>query len=430
MCYAIPALVEEVRGNVAVISYFGERKTAFNELIALAPGDYVYAQGGYVISKVRSDEALASLDTWKDLFFELQDVDARRAAAGAGSPGNDRRLSSILEKAGQGEIPQKYDAQYLLSLTDPKARESFYGTANLLRQRYHKNSCCVHGIIELSNHCVRSCVYCGISRETPVTRYRMSREEVLAAAAEAVEVYGFKSLVLQSGEGAYPVEELAFLVEEIRRRYPCLIFVSFGEVGLEGLEALYRAGARGLLMRFETSNPKLYAAIHGGSALDTRLAHLRRAHELGYLILTGSLIGVPGQTREDLYNDIVLAGELHAEMFSFGPFLPHPNTPLAGHGACREEEVLGVLALSRLMAPRNAKILVTTAFETLSARAREEGLLAGANSLMLNVTPLKYRPLYSLYPHRAHEQESVREQIDGTIAMLKGLGRGPTDLGV
>ena len=49
---------------------------------------------------------------------------------------------------------------------------------------------------------------------------------------------------------------------------------------------------------------------------------------------------------------------------------------------------------------------------------------------MLNVTPLEYRGLYSIYPNRAHEHETVQAQINDTIALLKGLGRAPTDLGI
>ena len=94
------------------------------------------------------------------------------------------------------------------------------------------------------------------------------------------------------------------------------------------------------------------------------------------------------------------------------------------------EDILKVIALARFAGQENAKILVTTGFETLSPRARERGLACGANSVMLNVTPLKYRPLYSIYPQRAHEQEPLELQIKETITLLKSLGRAPTDLSV
>ena len=89
-----------------------------------------------------------------------------------------------------------------------------------------------------------------------------------------------------------------------------------------------------------------------------------------------------------------------------------------------------VLAVSRLVDPKNAKIVVTTGFETLDPEARRKGLLAGANSVMLNVTPVKFRQLYNIYPNRAHKDETIEEQIKATLDLLYSLGSAPTDLGV
>ena len=155
-----------------------------------------------------------------------------------------------------------------------------------------------------------------------------------------------------------------------------------------------------------------------------------RRYRLVYLIFTGSLIGVPGQTAEDILRDIRLASDLHAEMMSFGPFIAHPGTPLKDIPAISEAMMLKVIALTRIAAPKQAKVLVTTAFETISQSAREKGLMAGASSVMLNVTPVKYRRFYNIYPNRAHEQEAIAAQIDSTVTLLKKLGRAPTDLSV
>ena len=183
-------------------------------------------------------------------------------------------------------------------------------------------------------------------------------------------------------------------------------------------------------MRFESSNPEIYRRLHPGRELVSRIDHLKEAYKLGYLIITGGLIGLPDQTPEDLLQDILLARELHAEMYSFGPFLPHPSTPLAKTAKPQTKEILKVLAVARLADPVNAKILVTTGFETLDAKARELGLMAGANSVMLNVTPEEFSKNYSIYPNRAHSNEGIQEQIETTLSLLRSIGRAPTDLGV
>jgi len=430
MCYTIPAIVEDVDKGKATISYFGERKEAICEFVHLSPGDYVYVQGGYVVEKISPVQAQKTLKAWKDVFFELRKIDAVSAALDSSDISSNRILQEILERARKNIIPSKEEALYLLNLEDAQSRLLVRRSANYLRQQYHNNSCCVHGILEISNICARDCGYCGISSSSGAVRYRMSLDEIIAAAGEAINKFGFKSLVLQSGEECgYSLDELVNIVASIKKKFPVLIFISFGEIGIKGLKQLYAAGSRGLLLRFETSNPALYKKLHPGCNLDSRLDHLRAAYEMGYLIITGGLIGLPGATKEDLVNDIILTSSLHAEMFSFGPFLPHPSTLLAAFPAPAEQDVLGVLSLARLMCAEKAKILVTTAYETLSSSARQNGLIAGGNSIMVNVTPLKYRSLYNIYPHRAHEDETLAQQVRQALAMLKSLGRGPTDLG-
>ncbi|OGC05251.1 hypothetical protein A2276_03260 [candidate division WOR-1 bacterium RIFOXYA12_FULL_43_27] len=337
----------------------------------------------------------------------------------------------IFDKVLEGGKVTDSDLLYLLEIKNKETLELLYKTANFLRQKHLKNSCCVHGIIEFSNYCSQSCSYCGISTHNKdLGRYRMTKEEIYDAADQAINKYGFQALVLQSGEDkSYSIDDLCEIVSTIKSKWPCLIFISFGEVGVEGLRKLYKAGARGLLMRFESSNPRIYGELHPGRGLKSRIEHLEAAFQLGYLIITGGLIGLPGQTVQDLLNDILLTRRLKTEMYTFGPFLPHPKTPLAGMPPPPTKDVLKVLAVSRIADPVNAKILVTTGFETLESKARELGLMAGANSVMLNVTPEKFAKNYAIYPNRAHAGEGIQEQIDSTLALLYSIGRAPTDLG-
>lgn len=417
MCYAIPGRVLELRDKTAIVDYFGESRRAINELPDLKVGDYIYAQGGFVIKILPPNEALDILETWKELFFNLRETDLRLSRL------ESSESNRILDRAAEGRPLKKEDYLYFLKTRDPKETRQLYKVANFLRQKYLKNACCVHGILEFSNYCQNDCVYCGIKKSNSgIKRYRMMEEEILSAVGEAVDKHGFKALVLQSGEDPeFPADRVADLIKEIKKRFAVLLFVSTGEVGQKGLEQLYSAGARGLLLRFETSSPALYEQLHPGDKLQDRLDELKTANEIGYLVLTGGLIGLPGQTEEDLLSDIFLAKELKAEMYTFGPVLPlGPDREL----------VLKVLALTRLIDPVNSKIVVTTGFETLDPEASRLGLLAGANSLMLNITPPRFRRHYNIYPVRAHEDETIEDQIKNTIELLYSLGRAPTDLGI
>lgn len=392
MCYAIPGKVTEINNHIVTVDYFGEKRRARNDFYELSFGDYVYAQGGFVIQKIPEDEALSILETWRELFFKLQEVDLRLADA-------------------------------------PK---NLYQRANSIRQKHLGNSCCIHGIIEFSNYCRNDCLYCGLRKSNhKLRRYRMEIEEILKTAEYAARELNFKALVLQSAEDFwYTQERLLDLVKQIMREFPVLLILSLGERDIDTYKKLYEAGCRGVLLRFETSNPLLYEKYKPGYRLGDRIDLIQKLKEIGYLIFTGSLIGLPKQDEEDLLNDIELVGSLESEMFSFGPFLPHPDTPLKDEPSPSLELVLNTLARARIMYPES-RILVTTALETLDKeKGAKEGLLCGANSLMVNVTPFKYQSLYELYPHRAGTDLEIKERINAVLALLHAIGRAPTDLGI
>lgn len=392
MCYAIPGKVVEINDGTVVVEYFGERKKARNEFHQLCPGDYIYAQGGFVVQKIPEREALASLETWQELFFKLKEIDLRLAR-------------------------------------EPK---DLYQIANATRQRHLGNSCCVHGIIEFSNYCRNDCLYCGIRRSnSKLVRYRMDIDEILKSCDYAVNELGFKALVLQSGEDPwYDEEKLLEILRRIKERCAALLVLSIGERPKDTYRKLYDAGARGVLLRFETSNPGLYRKIKPGHELQSRIDLIKELRGIGYLIFSGFLIGLPEQTQEEILNDIELTNSLGSEMFSFGPFIPHPQTPLSDVPRPSLDLVLNTIARARILHP-DAKILVTTALETLDKEnGAKFGLLSGANSLMINVTPKNYRRLYDIYPDRAGMDTEVIEKIDSVLKLLHSIGRAPTDLGI
>lgn len=399
MCYAIPGKVIDINDGFVTVDYFGEKKKARNEFYELTSGDYIYAQGGFVVQRISKEEALPILETWKELFFKLQEVDFNLA----------------------------------------RETKNLYQRANNLRQIYHGNSCCIHGIIEFSNYCRNDCLYCGIRKENvKLSRYRMDPEEIIDTAHYAVNKLGFKALVLQSGEDIwYDDAKMSYIIREIRKHAPCLIILSMGERKEELYKKLYKAGARGALLRFETSNSDIYERMRPGHILSDRVNLINNLHNIGYLIMTGFLLGLPapseagpGQTKPDIFNDIKLTNSLGAAMFSFGPFIPHPQTPLSNVPSPSVEEVLDTIAEARTTNPQ-AQILVNTSFETLDKKnAVRLGLMAGANSLMLNVTPEKYRKLYDIYPNRAGIDLDIAERIKSIVNLLRSIGRAPTDLGM
>jgi len=424
MCYAIPGRVISVDGRTVTVDYFGESRKAHLVNDSVEPGEYVYAQGGIIVGKVSEKDALEILDTWKEKFFELKNVDAGLAA-----PETESVLSPILKKAESTGTLSRNEMLAVLS-AEGDGLQSLYSTANRIRKDNLDNACCVHGILEFSNYCETNCLYCGIRcGNKALKRYRMDEEQIADAVDHAVEELGFKALVLQSGEDPYYTDDmLVDIVKRIREKHGILVFMSIGERSRECYRKLYEAGAYGALLRFEISNPEIYGRMRPGKKKEDRMQLIRDLNELGFVLATGFLIGLPGQTKQDIINDILLTKSLKPDMYSFGPLIPHPGTPLASVEKSKLNDVLKVIALSRLVDPE-AKILVTTALETLSPDAGRAALLAGGNSLMINTTPPEFRKFYELYPGKAKE-ESVDDTIKKTVGLLHSLGRAPTDLGI
>jgi biotin synthase len=324
--------------------------------------------------------------------------------------------------------------------TDPQALDALWTQADSVRRAHVGDAVHLRGLIELSNHCVRLCGYCGLrAPNREITRYRMTADEIIECARQAA-VFGYGTVVLQAGED--PELTTAFVADVVRRiksETGVAVTLSLGEVDEATLRTWRDAGADRYLLRFETSNPALFARIHpsrAGREYD-RQAVLRWLRELGFEVGSGAMVGVPGQTYDDLANDIELFAALDLDMIGVGPFLPHPATPLGTEGGKTSEVPLDsaqqvpntelmtykVVALARLVCPW-ANIPSTTALATLNrAQGRELGLMRGANIVMPNLTPPRYRSLYEIYPAKACLYETA-EQCHGCMAhRITALGR-------
>lgn len=266
----------------------------------------------------------------------------------------------------------------------------------------------LRGLIEVSNQCAKNCLYCGIRRgNKTIPRYHMTEDEVLACADEALR-RGYPAIALQAGELESDANT-AFYENVLRRLSSGLeVTLSLGEQ----TEAVYRrwkeaAGARVLryLLRIETSNRELYARIHPADcSFDRRVDCIRTLKRLGYVTGSGVMIGLPGQTKEDLLRDIDFFEAERLDMVGMGPYVPHPATPL-GAGVTPDAErlrlALWMIGEVRRRLP-HANMVAATALEALApGRGRELGLAAGANVIMPDLTPEKYKIAYDLYPGKS-----------------------------
>jgi len=301
----------------------------------------------------------------------------------------------------------------LLATEDEGFWREAFAAAREVRARCGRDEVLPRGLIECSNICAKDCLYCGIRKgNAALPRYRLSEDDVLGCIEEARR-RGYPAVAFQAGEIESEANTAYYerLVDAASSpRHPgersLEVTLSLGEQTEEVYRRWKDAGALRYLIRIETSNRDLYARIHPCEcSFDRRLACIRTLKRLGYVTGSGVMIGLPGQTVGDLARDIVFYGEENLDMVGMGPYLPNVDAPL---GECRIENEewrmklsLRMIALTRLYL-HDVNIVAATALEALDPeRGRARGLDAGANVVMPNLTPARYREDYNLYPGKS-----------------------------
>ncbi|MBM4154639.1 MAG: [FeFe] hydrogenase H-cluster radical SAM maturase HydE [Lentisphaerae bacterium] len=307
-------------------------------------------------------------------------------------------------------------------------REALYRRADAVRRERKGDEVFIRGIIEFSNVCANDCLYCGIRRSNgKVRRYRLPADEILGVARQMT---GWRqtTVVLQSGEApsAAGDRELGEVIRRIKAETGLAVTVSVGNRPREVYARWRECGMDRYLLRFETSDPALFARLHPDCTLDERLRCLRDLRDLGVQAGGGFMIGVPGETRETLADNLLLCRELELDMVGIGPFIPHPDTPLGAEpNAYADDPDMFFVALAalRLVHPR-AHIPATTAFDAVfPGTGRNLALKRGANVFMPNNTPGERRGDYLLYPNKPCVDENAGQCAACVVMRLRSLGR-------
>ncbi len=282
-------------------------------------------------------------------------------------------------------------------LADEQNEPALLKRADRIRKKYVGDAIHLRGLIEFSNICRNNCLYCGIRRGNgKVARYRMREDELIETARRAAAL-GFKTVVMQSGEDMYYTQEKMCRIIEAIKKFDVAVTLSVGERSYGDYKAFREAGADRYLMRIETTDKDLYHRLDPGMSWQHRYECLLMIKELGYELGSGIMVGLPGQSLESIAADLMFLRRLGVDMAGIGPFIPHPETPLAGEPGGSLHLALRTMAIMRLLLP-DINIPATTAMESLHPDGRMMALQGGANVVMPNVTEGEYRKLYELYP--------------------------------
>ena len=313
------------------------------------------------------------------------------------------------------------DLKFLIGLDEP----SLLREAALSRRlEWYGRMVFIRGLVEFTNHCRNNCYYCGIrAGNVSLGRYRLAPDTVMELVRKGYDL-GFRTFVLQGGEdNGYSDEGICLIVSSIKKEYPdCAVTLSIGEKGHGSYQAYFDAGADRYLLRHETASREHYSSLHpSGMSLENRKACLWDLKRIGYQVGSGFMVGSPGQTPDNLVEDLRFLQELQPDMIGIGPFIPAANTPFASERAGSVATTLNLISILRLMFPYSL-IPSTTSLGTVDPGGMEKGLEAGANVIMPELTPPDEARLYSLYDNKPVSGGAL-PIIDGSLGKrIRAIG--------
>ena len=311
------------------------------------------------------------------------------------------KCKTLIEKIEKTHILSNDEYLFLIENRDD-CKDFLFQRARYVREKVYGKSIYIRGLIEFTNICKNNCYYCGIRRgNSNCQRYRLTPEEIIDCSNNGYDL-GFRTFVMQGGEDSFFTDEiLCNIIRKIKENHPdTAITLSIGERSFESYKALKEAGADRFLLRHETCSKGHYEKLHPKEmSYDNRINCLKNLKKLGYQVGCGFMVQSPYQTLEDLSNELIFLKELNPEMVGIGPFISHKDTPFKDEKSGTAELTIFMLGLIRLTLP-NVLLPATTALGTIDEFGREKGILAGANVLMPNLSPVSVRKKYMLYDNK------------------------------
>ncbi|MBR4580775.1 MAG: [Lachnospiraceae bacterium] len=303
------------------------------------------------------------------------------------------------------------DEEFLHLLNTDAFDNALQKAADEVRRSVYGDEVFLRGLIEFTNYCKNNCYYCGIrGGNANAERYRLTKEEIMECCLEGYRL-GFRTFVLQGGEDySYTDEDICDIVRTIKRNYPdAAVTLSIGERSKETYKKYKEAGADRYLLRHETATEEHYRMLHPEDlSLENRKQCLFDLKELGFQVGAGFMVGSPGQKKEHIVSDFRFLQKLQPDMIGIGPFIPHKDTVFKDEPAGSLELTLRILSILRLLFPY-VLLPATTALGTIAPNGRELGLKHGANVVMPNLSPKRFREQYSLYDNKICTGEEAAE---------------------
>ena len=323
-----------------------------------------------------------------------------------------RELAELIDRLAAEHSLTLCQYRTLIEGQSSRARQYAAQKADAVRRHIYADHVYIRGLIEVGNVCRNDCCYCGIRRSNrSCERYILSDEQILSCCSEGYSL-GFRTFVLQGGEGSLSTDRACSIVRQIKGCFPdCAVTLSLGEYPYSDYLRMFQAGADRYLLRHETADPSHYSRLHPKEmSFENRMRCLQDLKSIGFQTGCGFMVGSPYQTPDTLARDLKFIEDFSPEMCGIGPFIPQKDTPFRGMPAGTAEQTLYLLSLIRLIHP-NILLPATTALGTILSNGRELGIKAGANVIMPNLSPEAERQKYMLYDNKLFSGEESAQNL-------------------
>lgn len=255
----------------------------------------------------------------------------------------------------------------------------------------------IRSVIEVSNICRQACKYCSIWKNK--NNYVLTGQEILKRILYLAG-FGRRTFLIQSGEYAEQtfIDDLCSCCSEALKIYPDLKFIlCLGNLSKKQYKQLKNSGANRYILKFETGNSKHHEYCRPNDTLENRLGCIQTLIDLGFQVGTGNIVGLPGQTLEDLANDLVLTTKFDISMVSATKFITSENSEFKNEKSGDIDLTLNFIAILRILHP-NCLIPTTSSLETKDKNGQLQGLLAGCNTVTIHDgTPKQNENKYQIY---------------------------------
>lgn len=295
-------------------------------------------------------------------------------------------------------------------------REFVPEAQRLLRE--HKKGVALTAMLGYSNICKNHCLYCGMrAPNTEIKRYRLEADTILQMAEMAYRS-GLRRLFLISGEDPkYPFEDLLRVIEAAKALGFKRLSMAAGEFSREQYEQLKAAGLDEYVMKFEMSHKDTFERLNPSTNFEKRNQAIQWIKEAGLDLGSGNIVDYPGQTLDELADDILLMKELNISWAPNIPYMPAKGTPLAAEGGPgRIDYMQREIALVRILLPDADITAQQPGPDLRNGLSDRKGNLAaiacGANVLFVDLLPDALAQDFRVVDNRMIQgMEAAKERI-------------------